>query len=373
VGRHDDRQLAMSFWRALLVTALFAFATGGPARDAEAQSAPTPEEVHQAQARWAEGKAAFDGGNYEAARVAFKQAYTIFQHPAFLQNLGEAELRTGRMVEAARHLTLFLRASNTGSPVQREFARKSLKRAAEKLGSLAVDTNVEEAEIRVDGELIGVSPLAGLAWHVAPGVHLVTGHKEGYLDGTERVQVAAGPPTRVLVRLQRVISVPLEAASERTADLTTIARPAAAAPADVKRDVASSSNSVEPRTVALIAGAVITVVAAGIGVAFTLRTADDTAARNDASDVLVRRGIDPQTGCTAPVPATSLELCHSLGALADRIQFDRQMQFVGFIGAGVVGAATLAASFVWQPSRSHGTLVPTVAPGYAGLRWSTSF
>src|SRR5438046_2562708 len=63
-----------------------------------AQPAPTPEEVQQAQARWGEGKSFFDSGNYESARLAFKQAYMLFQHPAFLQNLGEAELHCGRLV-----------------------------------------------------------------------------------------------------------------------------------------------------------------------------------------------------------------------------------------------------------------------------------
>src|ERR1043166_9387559 len=110
-----------------------------------AQPAPTPEEVQQAQARWGEGKAFFDAGNYESARVAFKQAYTVFQHPAFLQNLGEAELRCGRQVEAARHLSQFIRTANAATPTQRDAAKKSLKKASETLGSVVVETNTDDA------------------------------------------------------------------------------------------------------------------------------------------------------------------------------------------------------------------------------------
>jgi len=345
---------------ALLVLAL--------TRQVHAQQAPTPEEVHQAQARWAEGKAAFDLGNYEAARVAFKQAYTIFQHPAFLQNLGEAELRTGRMVEAAHHLTLFLRASNTGSPVQREFAKKSLTRAAEKLGSIVVETNVDEADVRIDGELVGVAPLAALAWHVMPGVHVVSGHKEGYLDGTERIQVAAGPPTRVLVRLQRVVGLPSPSARENGGESAVRSPIAPQAPPD-----ASPSRPVEARTVVLISGAVATVVAAGIGVGFTMRANDDAAAREIALGKVSAGSFNPGEACVPPVPTERANDCATLNAKADSLRLDRFMQFVGFIGAGVLGAATIATVFVWQPSSSVGVFTPVAAPGYAGLRWNTTF
>src|SRR6185369_12399263 len=96
-----------------------------------AQPAPSPEEVQQAQARWSEGKAFFDAGNFESARVAFKQAYTVFPHPAFLQNLGEAELRCGRSVEAARHLSQFIRNATSATAAQRDAAKNSLKKASE--------------------------------------------------------------------------------------------------------------------------------------------------------------------------------------------------------------------------------------------------
>src|SRR5262245_59789765 len=120
-GHHFFRrsfERGASLWRAALGRggsttrlALAALAVVATSRFAAAQPAPTPEEVQQAQIRWNEGKKYFDAGNYEAARVAFKQAYTVFPHAAFLQNLGEAELRSGRNVEAARHFTAFLRAS----------------------------------------------------------------------------------------------------------------------------------------------------------------------------------------------------------------------------------------------------------------------
>src|SRR6185436_941641 len=127
-----------------------------------------------------------------------KQAYTVFPHPVFLQNLGEAELRAGRNVEAARHFEAFLRTSSSVSGAQRELARKSLKKAAEKLGSVVVDTNAE------DDEIVGRSPLGGLEWYVEPGKHVVVARKEGFLDGAEQVFVPVGRAKTVVVRVQRV-------------------------------------------------------------------------------------------------------------------------------------------------------------------------
>src|SRR5882724_88200 len=70
---------------------------------------PPNEAVRMARRRFQEGVAAVDAGNYEAARVAFQQAYALKPHPSVLRNLGEAELKPGRHLEAARHLSTFIR------------------------------------------------------------------------------------------------------------------------------------------------------------------------------------------------------------------------------------------------------------------------
>jgi hypothetical protein len=103
-----------------------------------AQRAPTSEEVQQARARWEEGRKAFDAGQYEKAHVAFRQAYSTLPHPAFLQNLGETELRIGRNVEAARHFAVYLRDGSDLADAQRRLATESLKKAAERLGAIVV-------------------------------------------------------------------------------------------------------------------------------------------------------------------------------------------------------------------------------------------
>jgi tetratricopeptide (TPR) repeat protein len=305
---------------------------------ASAQPAPTPEEVQQAQARWHEGKAFFDTGNFEAARVAFKQAYTVFPHPVFLQNLGEAELRAGRNVEAARHFEAFLRTSGAISAAQRDQARKSLKKAAEKLGSVLVDTNAEDAEIRVDDEVVGRSPLGGLAWYVEPGKHVVVARKEGYLDGSEQVFVPAGLAKTVVVRVQRVAASSEDAPGGAATRTARADGPPAASHEE-------ESPALEPKVLVVAGGAALTAVALTVGTVYALRVGSD---RTHIDDAKARIGTASCGDRSAPADA-----CADLAQYATRLPTDRNVRDVALVSAGVVGGATVAALLFW-PSPSTG-------------------
>jgi hypothetical protein len=303
-----------------------------------AQPAPTPEEVQQAQVRWNEGKAFYDAGNFEAARVAFKQAYTVYPHPVFLQNLGEAELGTGRSVEAARHFEAFLRAPSTASVVQRELAAKSLKKAGENLGSLVIDTNLGDAEIRVDDEVVGRSPLGPLKWYVEPGRHVVTARKRGYLDGTEQVYVVPGPPKAVVVRVQRVeASAPAASVAARTDGPTDLVGVTGG-------DKPLPGTTIEPRTIVLAAGAGLTGGALVVATIYATRVESDSSHIDDARAKLTNK----MSACAAaPAP----EPCSALAQYNARLPTDRNVRNTAFVSAGVLGAATLATFFFW-PARS---------------------
>jgi hypothetical protein len=348
------------------------------------QPAPTPEEVQQAQVRWNEGKAYFDAGNFEAARVAFKQAYTVFPHSAFLQNLGEAELRTGRSVEAARHFTAFLRASSSGSPTQRELAKKSLAKASERLGSIVITTNVDDAEIRVDDEIVGRSPVGSLTWYVEPGRHLVTARKEGYLDGSERVEVAIGPPRSVLVRVQRVVGGTSEIPQEdpKSASVPVV-------PASPSVRVVNGPNgftAAEPRragvparTVVLFTGTALTLAGAAMGTVYALRAGHDSTKIGDAQAQFPARsakyGMDRKSDmvCGEPVDPTDAEFCRSLGDDFTRQSTDRRVRDIAFVGAGVLGVATLATVFLWRPRPGSVSVAPALSPTAPGLVVFASF
>ena len=94
--------------------------------------------IRIARKRFQEGVAAVDSGNYEAARVAFQQAYALKPHASVLRNLGQAkELKTAHYLEAARHLLAFIRDTTFGTAAERESAKKALTQAESKIAKLA--------------------------------------------------------------------------------------------------------------------------------------------------------------------------------------------------------------------------------------------
>src|SRR5262249_39566680 len=119
---------------------------------------PSSEAVRMARKRFQEGVAAVDAGNYEGARVAFQQAYALKPHPSVLRNLAQAELMTKRYLEAARHLSTFIRDTTYGTAADREAAAKSLAQAEEQVGRVLVFVDIAGADITIDGELAGRSP-----------------------------------------------------------------------------------------------------------------------------------------------------------------------------------------------------------------------
>jgi tetratricopeptide (TPR) repeat protein len=364
--------------------ALAILAVLGATRAASAQPAPTPEEVQQAQVRWNEGKAYFDAGNFEAARVAFKQAYTVFPHAAFLQNLGEAELRSGRNVEAARHFTAFLRSSSSGSPAQRELAKKSLARASERLGSIVVSTNIDDAEIRVDDELVGRSPLGTFPWYVEPGRHMVTARKDGYLDGAERIDVAAGPARSVHVRVQRVVGgtseVPHEEPKAAAAAAAVAAKPAGSAeanpPAKAPPPTSDSQRSAMPaRTVVLLSGAALTIAAAAVGTVYAFRAeADSTRISNALTEIEGKAAPqDPTNFCYMPAPGDNADLCAAYKNELEKQHADQRVRDIAFVTAGVLGVATVATVFLWRPRAQTVSIAPVLLPNAPGAVLSGQF
>jgi hypothetical protein len=326
---------------------------------AVAQPAPTPEEVQQAQARWNEGKAAFDAGNFEAARVAFKQAYTVFPHPAFLQNLGESELRTGRYVEAARHFSEFLRQPGQIPAAQKDLAGKSLKRAAERLGAIVVEADVSGAEVKVDDDVVGKTPLGGAPFYVEPGTHVVVLRKEGYLEATQSIDVAKGPPKSITVSMR-----PAEPGAAPP-------QPAPAAPATaIEANASSRATPVETRTYVLVFGVGLTVAAVVVGTVFAVEVGSDSSRWNEVNDGLNANPLKPvgsgacfATGTYVPDPVQ----CADLADTAQTRSGHQNIRNASFIAAGVLGAATVATYFLWPTPAPSVALAPHFGPGVAGI------
>ncbi|WP_155798595.1 hypothetical protein, partial [Sorangium cellulosum] len=162
-----------------------------------AQSSDPVTEV--ARQRYEDGVKAYDAGRFEDARTAFRQVYTLKQHPAVLLNLGQSELRSNHLEDAGNHLQQFLREHTTATPEQRAAAEKAIADVKRRTGFIVVVADANGADISIDGTLVGKAPLPDPVF-VTPGKHTLFAT---YQDRSATTQVdakigAATPATLTL-------------------------------------------------------------------------------------------------------------------------------------------------------------------------------
>src|SRR6185312_6853641 len=121
-----------------------------------------------ARARFQEGVADFDKGEYEAARAAFLEAYALKQHPAVLLNLAQSCLKSGHYLDAAKYFQKYL---NDPQGDKKADASKGLADARAKLGRLDVSAP-PGSDVTVDSDSVGKTPL-NEAVDVEAGNHTV--------------------------------------------------------------------------------------------------------------------------------------------------------------------------------------------------------
>ncbi|HKQ69596.1 MAG TPA: tetratricopeptide repeat protein [Polyangiaceae bacterium] len=362
----------MGFRRSVLRGLLAFVCWAGPAF-----AEPTTEAVRMARKRFQEGVAAADLGNYEGARVAFQQAYALKPHASVLRNLGQAELKTSHFVEAARHLSLFLRDTTFGSVADREAAKKSLAQAESKVGKVTVDVDVDGADVTVDGELVGRSPLADPVY-IEAGRRLLRVSKDGHTPYEQPQMLEPGRPAQVKVLLRSRVEVlpsATEAASisRTTGSSTTLPRiddfvelspheGLGPPPQGLK-----STPDAKPSTravVRVVAGA-LTIVSVGVAVGFGLKGSSLRAHEED-----VRASLREEPGPAGSVCSLAANgaACSDLADTAERRASANKIARVGGVAAGVFALGLGATFLFWSDATSPSAkLVPHVSPTHAGL------
>jgi hypothetical protein len=181
-----------------------------PAR-AQAQDDVT---LSMARERFKEGVAFFDKKDFAKARVAFLQAYALKKHPAVLLNLAQSELRSGHEADAAKHFSQYLREHKEATDAERQGAETGLTASKALVGELALVVDASGAEVYVDGNLEGSSPLPD-SIYLPPGTHQIQAKKEGK-SVTGEVAATAGQSTSLTLKLSgapKPVAVPSGTAS----------------------------------------------------------------------------------------------------------------------------------------------------------------
>jgi hypothetical protein len=153
---------------------------------------PSEGEVEAASVHFAEGKEAFDRGEFALALEHFGAAQELAPHPSTEFHLGRCNEELGRLTRALRHYENVEQAEGI-SERERATARARRRLVSARLGSLTLE-GPAGTKVALDGEPLCTLPCAR---NVDPGAHELT----ATLDGEEiRRRVELEPSGRATIR-----------------------------------------------------------------------------------------------------------------------------------------------------------------------------
>ena len=301
--------------------------TGGKAHSGSDGS--TAEE-HEAAQRLAEAQVLALESKWDQARLVFLQAYAIHPTSVVLWDLAVAEIKSDHSLDAAQHLQQYRKHPNA-EPAKLARLKEYLQRVHARLGRIQIDAP-DATSLTVDG--------SRMDWSVDEAVVLAPGEHDVVLTyGDQRqaqhVQLPAGLVTTLTLRATPPPPEP-NATTPSSSVLDRMPYPDPGLSAETPR---SSGNL---RTVTLIAGGSLTLASAVVGTVFTLKAASSSTNAND-----IGRTLGPAT-CTE-----ASARCDALAKANDDTQAAHRVAGVGYVAAGVFGAATVATLLIWRTPRRN--------------------
>lgn len=176
--------------------------------EAEAVAPEEPTDRQRAGDRFRRGVELYAAGDYRAALIEFQRAYEIAPNYRVLFNLGQASFQLHDYAEAKRSFERYLEEGGGEiSEDRRTEVELELSTLAQYISTLDVVVNVDGAEISVDGQIVGTSPLGDPA-ALSAGRREVIVSLEGYGPVTRVVDLAGGEQATVEIDLLSLTEMP---------------------------------------------------------------------------------------------------------------------------------------------------------------------
>ncbi|MFZ5895569.1 MAG: tetratricopeptide repeat protein [Myxococcota bacterium] len=329
---------------------LSATAHAEPASAASAGTKGSESDDARIRALVRRGETLYESGQTAQARQPLLEAWALRQSYDVATMLGQVEQDLGHDAEAATYYDFALR---NFAPTESEEALKGLKArladVAAKVTAVDVRVNKENAEISVDGRVVGKSPLPARVF-LSPGEHVVVATWEGQ---GQQAPVVGKPGEERAVSLS-FVDLPPESSTPNPSPAPT-------------------SSASGPALAPLLVGGAVVAIGLGVGIGEAI------SAGNQADDL---RSLRSQTGpgaCVNPSEPTLVQLCSSQREVAERYDRDRNWSTAGFVVAGAAAIAT-ATYWLWPrdsaESSSSGRslrIAPTAGLGVTGLVFSGDF
>jgi hypothetical protein len=331
--------------RLMVCAAIALAAAAAPSRasaDEPERPSPSTTEMTEAESRFREGLELYGKGSINEARVKLVQAYAVLGRTNILWNLAVAEFYSSRLLDAIRHMRQFVKAPDA-APDDVKLAKEQFIPAIEKQTGRVAITASRGTSISVDGEELGLAPLAD-AIDVLPGKHVVVGKGQ---SGTVAVEVEVRSGQLIPAKLANEVTAPPSGPP-----------PGTALPYEDQHPLEPER---EPSSTRLITTIVIgsgALVAAGIGVAFLALASSNG---SDADSIANSLGND-RSACAG----VSSSDCTSLREANDARNRDNNLATGFLIGAGVLAVGAAATYFFWpkaEPRRGRAGAYFVPAPG----------
>jgi hypothetical protein len=153
-------------------------------------SSPEDDARREAAVRYERGLQLYKDGEPALALIEFQRAYELVPDYRVLFNIGQVCIQLGRYAEARRALEDYAKEGADELPEDRSKSVQSdLEMLKGRTAYLKVLTNEPDAEIVVDGLVVGISPLSAPLLLDA-GVHSVEVRKLGYHGKSTRISLA---------------------------------------------------------------------------------------------------------------------------------------------------------------------------------------
>jgi hypothetical protein len=182
---------------ALAAAVILAFSAGAPAQVVDKE---------KAKERFLKGKALVEDGAYEKAVVELKASYDLNPLPIVLFNIGASYDKLKKYAQAVTYYQKFLAEHEGKEDEATTQAASRIEKLSGFLGLLEVEVDVEGADVLVDGEKVGLSPLPPL--YVDIGEHALAVTKEGYADAGKAFTAVSGETATVTLTLEPEAAAP---------------------------------------------------------------------------------------------------------------------------------------------------------------------
>jgi hypothetical protein len=181
-----------------LIGAVLIFALWVPS----SANAKTPRQ--QARALFRQGNRLYDRQDYEGALHRYRQAAKLYSSYKIDLNIANTLDIMGRRIEAVKLFEKFLeRAKGEAPRAALRAAQQRYDALRRKLVSIQVLCSAEGADVTVDDEVVGVTPLqSGI--YLEPGSHRLSLRKQGYMPFELELALGAGEHRQLTVPLQPV-------------------------------------------------------------------------------------------------------------------------------------------------------------------------